>query len=114
MKVKVNSLIVERDNNIAKTMSNDNAFRVKDIKFNVDPCTLEKDKSDSNILKCLKYCIKENKNIIDYLEASELIDTSNIIENNFWNDEYFERSCEFEYRDYFDLENCEIIYYDAV
>lgn len=114
MKVKVYSLLAKRDTNISTIMKSDNTFRVKEIKFNVAPNTLEKGQSDSDILKCLKYCIKENKNTIDYLEVSELIDTGNIIGNNFWNEKYFESTCRFEFRDYFDLENCKIIYKHAV
>ena len=110
MKIKINSLLVERDNRIAETIGSDNAFRVKDLTFNVEPCTLEKDDNDSDILKCIKYFIKENKNKIDYYKSSELINTGNIIGNNFWNNKYFESACKFEYRDYFDLDNCEIIY----
>ena len=85
---------------------------MRDLKFNVDPQGLKISNEDSRILKCLKYYINENNNLIDYLEVRELIDSSNIICNNFWNEEYFNNSCKFEFRDYFDLEECKYIYVD--
>lgn len=110
MKIKIKLLLVDRDDSISERIGTDNAFTVRDLKFNVDPQSLKIYNEDSTILKYLKYFINENDNLIDYLELRELIDSSNIICNNFWNEEYFNNSCKFEFRDYFDLEECKYIY----
>ncbi|CUP06262.1 MULTISPECIES: hypothetical protein [Clostridium] len=110
MKIKIESLLIDKDNSIAERIGSDNAFWVRDLKFNVDPKSLEVTNEDPEILKCLKYYINENKNLIDYLEVRELIDTSNIICTNFWNEEEFNRTCKFEFRDYFNLEECKYVY----
>lgn len=41
---------------------------------------------------------------------SELVDSSNIVENNFWNEENFESVCRFEYRDYLYFSGCKFNY----
>ena len=64
----------------------------------------------SDILKCLKSCLKYNKNTIDYNEINELVNSNNIIGNNFWNEDNFEDICRFEYRDYFDFSECKFKY----
>ena len=110
MKIKIESLLIDKDNSIAERIGSDNAFMVRDLKFNVDPKSLEVTNEDPEILKCLKYYINENKNLIDYLEVRELIDTSNIICTNFWNEEEFNRTCKFEFGDYFNLEECKYVY----
>lgn len=110
MKIQIESLLIERENRVIKRIGNDNRFVVKELKFNVDPQNLKVTDGDSEILKCLKYCIKENKNVIDYLEIRELIDTTNIIWNNFCNEEEFNRACNFEFRNCFNLEECKYVY----
>lgn len=110
MKIKIEKLLIDKDNGIAERICSDNAFMVKDLKFNVDSKTLEVADEDSEILKCLKYCINQKDNEIDYLEVRELIDTSNIICTNFWNEEEFNRACKFEFRNCFNLEECKYVY----
>ncbi|MDU2671888.1 MAG: hypothetical protein E7C49_07775 [Clostridium sp.] len=110
MKIKIKSLLIDKDKSIAEGICGDNAFTVRDLKFNVDPESLEVTNEDSEILKCLKHCINENNNEIDYLRVNELIDTSNIIWNNFWNEEEFNRTCKFEFRNCFNLEECKYVY----
>lgn len=110
MKIKIKSLSAIKDTNISKKLKNENAFRVRYIRVDTDSESLENSGENSEILKCLKYCIKENNNTIDYDEISELVDSSNIMGNNFWGEDEFERVCRFEYRDYFDFSECKFIY----
>ncbi len=110
MKIKIESLLIDKDNGISERIGSGNAFTVRDLKFNVDPQSLEVTNEDSEILKCLKYCIHENDNFIDYLEVRELIDTSNIIWTNFWTEEEFSHACKFEFRNCFNLEECKYVY----
>lgn len=106
MKIKVDSLFFAKD----RGLSNEKAFRVWDLKFKLVDNTLERDNNDSEILKCLKGVIKDNNGVILYDEIKEIVDTSNIIGNNFWNEEYFINTCRFEFRDYFDFTECKFIY----
>ena len=110
MKIQIESVLIERENRVINRIGNDNRFVVKDLKFNVDPQNLKVSDEDSEVLKCLKYCINENKNMIDYLEVRELIDTTNIIWNSFSNEEEFNRVCKFEFRECFNLEECKYVY----
>ena len=110
MRIKVTSLSVVKETSIAKKLGNNKVFRVKYIRVNTDSETLENHGEKSDILKCLKSCIKDNGNTIDYNEISELVDSSNIIGNNFWNENDFERAFKFEYRDYFDFSECKFNY----
>ena len=105
MKIKIESVFISK----AKDIGGD-TFIVKDLKFNAYPQNLEVTKEDSRILNCLKYFINKNNNLIDYLEVRELVDTTNIIGVNYWSEEEFNRACKFEFRNYFDLEECEYIY----
>lgn len=110
MKIKVKSISVVKNTSIGLSLCNENVFRVNYMKLNTDSKTLKNSRENSDILKCLKYCVKENENTIDYNEISELVDTSNIIGNNFWSVEEFENVCRFEFRNYFDFSECEFIY----
>ena len=110
MKIKIESLVIDNESSITEAIGSDNDFIVRDLKFNVDPESLEVTNEDSEILKYLKYYINENNNTIDYLEVRELIDTSNIIYTNFWNEEGFKRMCKFEFRNCFNLEECKYVY----
>lgn len=110
MKIKVKSLSAVKDTSIGKKLKNENAFRIKYFRVDTDSDSLKNCRENSEILKCLKYCIKENNYTINYDEISELVDTSNIIGNNFWNEDDFEKCCRFEYRDYFDFSECKFIY----
>lgn len=110
MNIKIKSILVIKNNSIGINFCNENAFRVKYMKFNAEPKIIKNSRENSEILKCLKYCIKENENTIDYNEISELVDTSNIIGNNFWCEKEFEKVCGFEFRNYFDFSECQFIY----
>ena len=110
MKIKIESLVIDKESSITEAIGSDNDFIVRDLKFNVDPESLEVTNEDSEILKYLKYYINENNNTIDYLEVRELIDTSNIIYTNFWNEEGFKRMCKFEFRNCLNLEECKYVY----
>ena len=110
MRIKVTSLLVVKEASIAKNLDDNKAFRVKYIRANTDSESLENYGEKSDILKCLKSCIRDNGNTIDYNEISELVDCSNIIGNNFWNENEFEREFKFEYRDYFDFSECKFNY----
>ena len=37
MKIKIESLLIDKDNSIAERIGSDNAFMVRNLKFNVDP-----------------------------------------------------------------------------
>ncbi|WP_294386411.1 hypothetical protein [uncultured Clostridium sp.] len=108
MRIKIISLSVVREKN--KNVGNNKKFRVKDIIINTDSESLQNYGEKSDILRCLKECIKENGNTIDYNEMKELVNCSNIIGNNFWNEDYFENTCRFECRDYFDFSECKFKY----
>lgn len=110
MNIKIKSLSVVKNTSIGKKLCNEKAFRVKYIRLNTDSRSLENSRENSDILKSLKHCVKDNGNTIDYNEISELVDTSNIIENNFWSEEEFEETCRFEFRNYFDFSECKFIY----
>lgn len=110
MNIKIKSILVVKNTNIGINLGNENVFRVKYMKFNTESTTPKNSREDSEILKCLKYCVKENENTIDYNEISELVDTSNIIGNNFWSEKEFEKACGFEFRNYFDFSECKFIY----
>ena len=99
MKIKAMTLLVIKE----KIKTKNNEFRVKDLIVNTDSESLENKGEKSDILKCLKSCLKYNKNTIDYNEINELVNSNNIIGNNFWNEDNFEDICRFEYRDYFDF-----------
>ena len=105
MKIKIESILISKAKDIGG-----NTFVVKDLKFNAYPQNLEVTKEDSRILNYLKYCINKNNNLIDYLEVRELVDTTNIIGANYSSEEEFNSACKFEFRNYFDLEECEYIY----
>ena len=110
MRIKVTSLSVVKETSIAKKLGNNKGFRVKYIRVNTDSESLENYGEKSDILRCLKSCIKDNGKTIDYNEISELVDSSNIIGNNFWNENEFEKVFRFEYRDYFDFSECKFNY----
>lgn len=106
MKIKVMTLLVIKE----KIGYKNDEFRVKDLIVNTDSESLENKGEKSDILKCLKSCLKYNKNTIDYNEINELVNSNNIIGNNFWNEDNFEDICRFEYRDYFDFSECKFKY----
>lgn len=110
MKIKVTSLSAVKETYLSKKIGEDKGFRVKYIRVNTDPNSLESYGEKEDILRCLKGCIKDNGNTIDYNEISEIVDSSNIIGNNFWNEDYFENTCRFECRDYFDFSECKFKY----
>ncbi|MBQ8998640.1 MAG: hypothetical protein IJ086_08155 [Clostridium sp.] len=110
MRIKIKSLLAVKDADIAKKIENNKFFRVNHIIVNTDSESLKNYGEESNILRCLKQCIKDNGNTIDYNEISELINSSNIMGNNFWNENEFEGICRFEYRDYFDFSECKFNY----
>ena len=110
MKIKVTSLSAVKETYLSKKIGEDKGFRVKYIRVNTDPNSLESYGEKEDILRCLKGCIKDNGNTIDYNEISEIVDSSNIIGNNFWNEDDFERTCRFEYRNYFDFSECKFNY----
>lgn len=106
MKIKIDSLSFVKD----PLKANDKAFRIWDLKFKVNPATVDISSEDSSMLRCLKNSIKEHENVILYNELSEIIDISNVLGNNFWTEEYFENACRFEFRNYFDFSECKLIY----
>lgn len=110
MNIKVKSILVVKNTSIGRNLNNENAFRVKYLKLNTELKSLKNIRENSEILKSLKYCVKENENTIDYNEISELVDTSNMIGNNFWSEKEFEKVCSFEFRNYFDFSDCKFIY----
>ena len=83
MKIKVTSLSAVKETYLSKKIGEDKGFRVKYIRVNTDPNSLESYGEKEDILRCLKGCIKDNGNTIDYNEISEIVDSSNIIGNNF-------------------------------
>ena len=100
MRIKVKLFSTVKESDMANKRTNFNRFRAKSIILT----------TDSETLKCLKSCIKDNGNTIDYNEMIEFIDTNNIIGNNFWNEDEFESICRFEFKDYFDFSECKFQY----
>ena len=110
MRIKVKLFSTVKESDMANKRTNFNRFRAKSIILTTDSTSLNLEKGESETLKCLKSCIKDNGNTIDYNEMIEFIDKNNIIGNNFWNEDEFESICRFEFKDYFDFSECKFQY----
>lgn len=110
MRIKVKLFSTVKESDMANKRTNFNRFRAKSIILTTDSTSLNLEKGESETLKCLKSCIKDNGNTIDYNEMIEFIDTNNIMRNNFWNEDEFEGICRFEFKDYFDFSECKFQY----